>query len=46
VESKLKRLSENDKYETLENIQYVSETIIKRLYSSFDSIEEVSKSVE
>jgi len=42
----LKRLSENDKYETLENIQYVSETIIKRLYSSFDSIEEVSKSVE
>lgn len=44
--SKLKRFSENDKYETLENIKYVSETIIKRLYSSFDSIEEESKSVE
>jgi len=42
----LKHLYENDKRETLDNIRYVSETIIKRLYTSFNSIEEESKSVE
>lgn len=42
----MKRIYESDKYETIESINYVSETIIKRLYSSFDSIDEESKAVE
>ena len=42
----MKHFSEIDKHETLENIKYVSETIIKRLYANFDSIEEESKSVD
>lgn len=42
----MRNLSEYDKHETFANIKYVSETIIKRLYSSFDSIDDESKSVE
>lgn len=42
----MKHIYENDKSETFNNIRYVSETIVKRLYSSFDSIDEESKSVE
>lgn len=36
----LKTLYESDKYETLDNLKYVSETIINRLYSTFDSLDE------
>jgi hypothetical protein len=42
----LKRLYEIDKIETINNIKYVSDTIIKRLYSSFDSIESEAQLVE
>lgn len=42
----LKKLYEIDKLEVLKNIQYVSETIIRRLYSTFDSIEQESEFVE
>lgn len=42
----MKHLYESDKYEIIEGINYVSQTIIHRLYSSFDSIEEESKTIE
>ena len=42
----MNNLYESDKYETIEGINYVSGTIIHRLYSSFDSIDEESKAIE
>ncbi|TOQ04158.1 hypothetical protein, partial [Vibrio parahaemolyticus] len=42
----LKYLYEIDKIDTINNVKYVSDTIIKRLYSSFDSIDAESKVVE
>lgn len=42
----MKIIYEADKYETLDNIKYVSETIINRLYSTFESIEQEAALVE
>ena len=42
----MKTLYEHDKNLAIENIQYVSKTIINRLYTTFDSIEGESKAVE
>ena len=39
-------LYENDKYETLNNLKYVSDTIIQRLYSTFDCIAQEADLVE
>lgn len=36
----MKRLYKSDKYEILDNLKYVSETIINRLYSTFESLDE------
>lgn len=42
----MKHLYEIDKIDTINNVRYVSDTIINRLYSSFDSIEAESQAVE
>lgn len=42
----LKHLYEIDKIETINSIKYISDTITKRLYSSFDLIEAEAKLVE
>lgn len=36
----MKSLYESDKYEILDNLKYVSDTIINRLYSTFESLDE------
>lgn len=42
----MNQLYEHDKYEILNNLKYVSETIIKRLYSTFDSIKQEANEIE
>ncbi|WP_318432170.1 hypothetical protein [Photobacterium leiognathi] len=42
----MKPLYEIDKIETINNVKYVSDTIINRLYSSFQSVDAESQEVE
>ncbi|MCD9477807.1 hypothetical protein [Photobacterium phosphoreum] len=42
----MKHLYEIEKIDTINNVSYISDTIIKRLYSSFDSIDAESQAVE
>ncbi len=42
----LNQIYEHDKYDILNNLKYVSETIIKRLFSTFESIEQEANDAE
>lgn len=42
----MKKLYENDRLEILSNLEYVSYTILERLYSAFDAIEAEAKIIE